>query len=302
MCFLRREAVAKRGHQEKRSHHVLHVLQHLPILEDPPEPLLSLLQVRDFRTNIRGYNCALAFTAREELRWRWSIHVSCPWGSVSPHRNSPSEAGRAPNLLPALHLRHRMRIGKSSCPTARARQRRSSCSPGNDAWHNPFIEHFRHAAEQTEASKLLLTFPSSRVPEPAQSHSDRHPRNAPLASEVAAIIPAGPSTECRDVIIFPRQTDSSPFCRISELSPFYDPLHYVLLFSRGDPGWHPGINVDDRQMEAGDRRGIRDRDALLFSQVRFRDRAHMLSSLLLNLDYQYLPTVTTGFCNLFFAE
>ena len=31
--------------------------------------------------------------------------------------------------------------------------------------------------------------------------------------------------------------------KISELHPSYDPLHYVLLFPRGDDGWHADIPI-----------------------------------------------------------
>ena len=31
--------------------------------------------------------------------------------------------------------------------------------------------------------------------------------------------------------------------KISELHPSYDPLHYVLLFPRGDDGWHTNISL-----------------------------------------------------------
>ena len=34
------------------------------------------------------------------------------------------------------------------------------------------------------------------------------------------------------------------FQRISEVHPSYDPLHYVLLFPKGDDGWHVDIPLE----------------------------------------------------------
>jgi hypothetical protein len=63
-------------------------------------------------------------------------------------------------------------------------------------------------------------------------------RNAPTASEVAAITVDTDVATRRDIIVF-RQDRS--IWRIPELHPAYDPLQYPLIFPRGEDGWHLGI-------------------------------------------------------------
>jgi hypothetical protein len=62
--------------------------------------------------------------------------------------------------------------------------------------------------------------------------------NAPTASKVTAIM-VGDGHELhtanRDILL---RMHNGGLQRISEIHPSYDPLHYILLFSRGDDGWH----------------------------------------------------------------
>jgi hypothetical protein len=44
--------------------------------------------------------------------------------------------------------------------------------------------------------------------------------------------------------------------RISELHPAYDPLHFVLLHPRGEPGWQPNIMGAPAQPRGGNRGGV----------------------------------------------
>jgi len=73
--------------------------------------------------------------------------------------------------------------------------------------------------------------------------SDPRCYNVPTAEEVGAImIEDGQESEHshRDIIL--RLRDGS-LQRISELHKAYTPLHYVLLFPRGEDGWHLHIQV-----------------------------------------------------------
>ena len=66
--------------------------------------------------------------------------------------------------------------------------------------------------------------------------------NLPTAQEVSVIMPGqGDDVDgntYRDIILHLRD---GPFRRINELNPLYLPLHYVLLFPRGELGWHTNI-------------------------------------------------------------
>lgn len=61
--------------------------------------------------------------------------------------------------------------------------------------------------------------------------------------EVAIILPNDPSQpQSRDIIL---RKHGGHLQQISELHPAYAPLQYVLLFPRGENGWHPDLRVQD---------------------------------------------------------
>ena len=65
--------------------------------------------------------------------------------------------------------------------------------------------------------------------------------NIPRATEVAVIM-VGDGQEIepteRDIVL---QLCEGGLQRIPEIHPAYAPLHYVLMFPRGEDGWHPFI-------------------------------------------------------------
>jgi hypothetical protein len=72
--------------------------------------------------------------------------------------------------------------------------------------------------------------------------NDRRRYNLPSAEEVAVILPGdGSSGDGRDIILRNRAPAESPMLRISDIHPAYTPLYYVLLFPRGEHGWHPDL-------------------------------------------------------------
>ena len=76
--------------------------------------------------------------------------------------------------------------------------------------------------------------------------------NTPTASEVAAImIGDGQELECqnRDIILWPHEGNIQ---RISEIHPAYASLHYVLMFPKGEDGWHPNIPINEDISEISD--------------------------------------------------
>jgi hypothetical protein len=102
---------------------------------------------------------------------------------------------------------------------------------------NLYIQNFRHIRDliQTNVSdEIFMIIHGDRT-------RDSRRYNTSMASEVAAIM-VGDSHELhmanRDILL--RMHDRG-MQRISEIHPSYDPLHYILLFPRGDDGWHVDV-------------------------------------------------------------
>ncbi|CAB4488149.1 unnamed protein product [Rhizophagus irregularis] len=104
---------------------------------------------------------------------------------------------------------------------------------------NPYVNQFR------QAGNLLKHNPSLDLKLVITNNRTKDPRryNTPNASEVAAImIGNGQEIEHqnRDIVLQPHEGNIK---RISELHCAYTPLHYVLMFPRGEDGWHPKIPI-----------------------------------------------------------
>ena len=104
---------------------------------------------------------------------------------------------------------------------------------------NPYVNIFRQAEnllKQNPSLYLKLIIINNKTKD-----SRRH--NTPNASEVAAImIGDGQEIEYqnRDTIL---RSYEGGIQRISEIHCAYTPLHYVLMFPRGEDGWHPNIPI-----------------------------------------------------------
>ena len=104
---------------------------------------------------------------------------------------------------------------------------------------NPYIKAFRQARDiiqTSETSDISMLIHSDRT-------QDLRRYGAPTSSDVAALmIGDGYDIEPlnRNILLSRCEGDLQ---RISELHPSYDPLHYVLLFPRGDDGWHENISL-----------------------------------------------------------
>ena len=109
---------------------------------------------------------------------------------------------------------------------------------------NPYVNIFR------QAGNLLKNNPSLDLKLVITNNRTKDPRryNIPNASEIAAImIGDGQEVEHqnRDIILRPYEGGIQ---RISEIHCAYTPLHYVLIFPRGEDGWHPNIPIQDRRI------------------------------------------------------
>jgi hypothetical protein len=77
--------------------------------------------------------------------------------------------------------------------------------------------------------------------------------NAPLANEVAMILPGEPREVGNRNVIVQRRYGGG-LLRMNELAPSYDPLQYPLLFLAGEDGWSDGLPLQNN--EAGMRQRV----------------------------------------------
>ena len=219
----------------------------LPPLLKPPTYLMDLYnlfrpEAISFRRNIRGYNSLLACTSfganvNDEFQGRgisnFSVHgeVYHLIGSLLP------EEGQVPRFAQLYiydtenEIRNRLNLMQDLDATILENLQNMLNAV------NPYIYVFRQIRD---------IFHTSEIPDVSMViHSDRtrnlHRYRAPTSSDIAALmIGDGHDIEPsnRDILLHSHEEGLQ---RISELHPSYDPLHYILLFPKGDDGWHENI-------------------------------------------------------------
>jgi len=219
----------------------------LPPLLRPPRYLIDLYtslnsDATSFHKNIRGYNNLLACTSfganiSNEFQGRgvsnFKIHgqVYHCIGSLLP------EEGHSPTFA-QLYIydtehenrnRHNIMQDLDNNILRHLQDMLDEC--------NPYIQSFRQARDIIQSnmtSEISMVIYNDRT-------NNSHCYNAPTSSDVAAIMVGDGYSENptnRDICL---RLHDKGLKRISETHPSYDPLHYVLLFPRGDDGWH--INI-----------------------------------------------------------
>jgi len=101
--------------------------------------------------------------------------------------------------------------------------------------HNQLTHIYKKALELTENLPANCRQQITLHLDPT---TDRRRYNLPVAeNELALILPGDEDirVDPRDILLRKRAGGKM---HISELSPLYHPLHYVLLFPYGEPGWH----------------------------------------------------------------
>jgi len=97
---------------------------------------------------------------------------------------------------------------------------------------------------------------------------DQRTYNLPTAKEIAVIIPeegVHHAVDNKDIVLRAR---GGQLERISQNSPSYAALHYVLLFPKGKNGWHPRIPICGAQLrEQGKNARQRDKEEQARLQV-----------------------------------
>ena len=100
--------------------------------------------------------------------------------------------------------------------------------------HNTYVQVFQHAAE--------LEVPIVTISLRCNANVDSRTYNFPRVRDIAAFIPD------RSHVAAPRsiaiRMHGAGIKRITDLNSAYDPLHFVLLFLRGEQGWTTDIPLN----------------------------------------------------------
>ena len=222
----------------------------LPRLEPLP-PVLDRLftqtssEASAFRTNIRQYNSAIAFTScmyQKDVRLgsavqgvqTFQIHGELfhLQGPLTPLAESQPLFAQVyfydPRAIAANLSRQRPQINEELL-TAILQELHTV---------NPYIRVYKTARErlqqEPDGQRAILN-PQLRLV--IEKGADKRRENLPTSDEIAIIIPDEyDQAGICDIILAER--DDRSFHTINPNNAAYMPLHYVLLFPRGEPGWH----------------------------------------------------------------
>lgn len=225
-------------------------------LPEPPALLKSLLnddtpRAKHFRRHIRAYNSALTFTscmytADTRLQGRGGIQTFTIHGELY-HLQGPlhASAGSLPSFAQLYFLdpNHAATARLAQHPDLHQALLAELAQMMHDC-NNPFISMYATAREQitaarasTEAMRIVI---NPRLQLIMENGSDKRRHNLPTANEVAVFIPDEYEDRShRDIVIAERRVNGEEprFHRISHTNAAYFPLHYVLFFPQGNPGW-----------------------------------------------------------------
>lgn len=96
---------------------------------------------------------------------------------------------------------------------------------------NPYVNHLMAAAAETaDGAELDLVIRADTGDVDLRRYN-----NPRAADEVAALLPGEPLAAPRDIVLKPRH--GGPLQFINETNAAYEPLHFPLIFPRGEPGW-----------------------------------------------------------------
>ena len=225
----------------------------LPVLQPVPQTLRALLegdteQAKEFRKNIRAFNNAFAFTSLgvklddSLLRggggpYVFKIHGELyhQHGSLIPYREGAPRSFAQLYIHDTAHAREdalQQRLNRNS----EQRLNGQIFSDLQDMMEecNPFIAMYRQANERLNSQ---IEIPDIRVRLSYKGFQDPRRYNLPTGNELAVILPGesdSSNSDPRDIIV---QRRGGQFHHIHQAQPIYAPLHYVMLFPRGERGW-----------------------------------------------------------------
>jgi hypothetical protein len=231
----------------------------IPALKNPPRDLLELYNgtnphSKHFLTHITSYNNAFAMVSLSHNAVRLPggpqsfiitgelKHMS---GSLLP------EPGKTPVYAQVYFQSDEqaldLRIQRANQISDGNGAKRAVMQIIQDVLHryNQYIALYKTARERIDEAGDI---PDVHVRLHFAAGSDQRRYNLPTAEEVAIILPGDGAqpADHRDIII---QMRAGPLKRIMETNPAYQALYYVLLFPKGEHGWHRDIplNVENGQ-------------------------------------------------------
>jgi len=197
--------------------------------------------------NIRSYNAAFAFTSTRVQSVGFElgpgVHTyRVHGGYYHMIGGMESEDGQIPRFLQAYVYDAANEVQNRQLRNPNLSQVTLMAIRDILGRYNLYVRVFERAADRfaahlAEEVRVVLTA--------ARNHgSEMDPRqyNAPMADEVAMILPGDPGQiGNRDVIVERRH--GGGLLRMSELAPSYDALQYPLLFLAGEDGWAEGMQL-----------------------------------------------------------
>ena len=230
----------------------------LPLLEEPPEPLHTLLNsdtpsAVTFRQNLWKYNRAFSFTSlgvHEDHKvnkgngppvFRISGELHHKSGALTPPEGRLPRYAQLYVYEPRAALDARIQQNSDLDPSVMEALQQMLAD------NHQYVPVYRHAFEILQNYDVANDVEVRLRLEPGL---DRRRYNLPTADEVAVILPGSSSTQPRDIVL--RQRDG-PLYRISDLHPAYCPLQYPLLFPRGENGWYPEMKLHETEKQRNGR-------------------------------------------------
>ena len=233
----------------------------LPPLPPAPRDLADLFDGTNphslkFKTNIRQYNAAFAFTSlgvkvdqsvtagSGPYSFRISGELHHLSGALLPLPQHAPVFAQIYIYDPAEQLAQRQGNNRNLNPQIMA------IIQAVIHQSHPYMELYRQAFEvMSEKPPEERSTVAMRLC--AERHQDLRRYNLPTANdEVAVIIPGDGSEECsdhRDIILRLR---GGGLQRMSHLHPSYSTLHYPILFPHGEDGWHIDIPAHGERRRA----------------------------------------------------
>jgi len=240
----------------------------LPLLQPPPEPLYSLLNGQDpealaFRHDLRPWNSAFSFTSvAHNLDRRTTAHGSgiCNFqihGELY-HLQGPLEAPSPENArysqmyLYDPEYATNLRATRNSALDGRLLNEITemlySCSP----WIQISRTAFEQLAEQAVIPGEYSIVLNPQLQLIVNSGADSRRANLSTATEVAMIVPEEYGEKgFWDIVLAQRTVNEDGnlidhrYHRINQNHAAYFPLHYVMMFPRGESGWHWALELNN---------------------------------------------------------
>ncbi len=218
----------------------------------PPPPILQQLLTensetsKNFRSNIRCYNSALALSSiGVELGTTFKFDYRGPWiykisgqvyhslGTIFPNCNSSPVFSQ----LYVYDREHELANRQKRNPDRMDEKTLQELQDMMHA-HNPYVKEYIKAADmvqQNPSQDIQLVLKATGTPDPRRY-------NLPTGNDLAIVIPqvATNKPTYRDVVLYKTANDHpqgyTTVC-INEMHPMYDPTAYPLLFVFGDKGY-----------------------------------------------------------------